>query len=300
MMKKFSVLLVLLSAAIWGCIGVFVRHLTSFGFNAMQMTAGKCLINAAMMLVLILVTGKDRLKVCRKDFPYFLANGILSIFVFNTAYNMAVTMISLSAAVALLYTSPAFVMILSVLFLGEKFTVQKGICLVFCVAGSALASGITAGIDVSAAGIAVGLVAGIGYALYSIFSGVILKKYHPFTNVFYTFLIAGTAAALTCDMGEAVRLCLGSREAMFWMAASGVVTSFLAYGSYTFALRYLRPSRAAIIASVEPVVATLAGVFLYHESMSTAGVIGIAMVLSALVLSNLPAQPDRQSKDQEV
>lgn len=295
MKEKLSVLLVLAAATIWGCIGIFVRHLNAFGFDAAQITAGKCLMNAGLMLVLILITDREKLKIQIRDLGWFLANGILSIYVFNTAYSAAVTMISLSAAVVLLYTAPAFVMLLSVIFFGERFTFLKGLCLVLCVGGSALVSGVTAGVSLNTTGLLLGLVSGIGYALYSIFSGVIVKKYHPFTNIFYTFLIAGVVGAFTCDMGEMFRITFSDGEALLWMAASGFFTSFLAYVAYTTALRYMNPSKAAIIASIEPAVATLAGIFLYGEAVTLTGGIGILMVFTALILSNLPQKGDTLS-----
>lgn len=283
-----SVMLVLAAAVMWGCIGVFVRHLNTFGFDAAQITTSKCLINAILMLILILATDRQKLKIRARDLGWFLANGILSIYVFNTAYSAAITMVSLSTAVVLLYTAPAFVMILSVIFFYERFTRIKGFCLVLCIGGSALVSGVAGGMEMNTMGLLLGLVSGVGYALYSIFTGVIVKRYHPFTNIFYTFLIAGTAGVFTCDMGEALRAAASSREALFWMVANGVITSFLAYVAYTMALRHMRPSKAAILASLEPVVATLVGIFLYGESVTMTGGIGILMVFAALFLSNLP------------
>lgn len=283
-----SVMLVLAAAVMWGCIGVFVRHLNTFGFDAAQITTSKCLINAILMLILILATDRQKLKIRARDLGWFLANGILSIYVFNTAYSAAITMVSLSTAVVLLYTAPAFVMILSVIFFHEKITWIKGFCLVLCIGGSALVSGVAGGMEMNTMGLLLGLVSGVGYALYSIFTGGIVKRYHPFTNIFYTFMIAGTAGVFTCDMGEALRAAASSREALFWMVANGVITSFLAYVAYTMALRHMRPSKAAILASLEPVVATLVGIFLYGESVTMTGGIGILMVFAALFLSNLP------------
>lgn len=288
MKEKISVLLVLAAAVMWGCIGIFVRHLNTFGLDAAQITTSKCLLTSLLMLVLILVTDREKLKIRKKDFGWFLANGILSIYIFNTAYSAAISLISLSTAVVLLYTAPAFVMILSVIFFHEKFTRMKGLCLVLCIGGSALVSGVTGGVDLNTMGLILGLVSGIGYALYSIFTGVIVKKYHPFTNIFYTFLIAGTAGIFTCDMGEAVQIAVSSKEVLFWAISNGVISSFLAYVAYTTALQYMKPSKAAILASLEPVVATLVGVFLYHETVTLSGGIGIVMVFAALVLSNLP------------
>ncbi|MBS6396379.1 MAG: EamA family transporter [Clostridiales bacterium] len=289
MKEKISVFMVLAAAALWGCIGIFVRHLNEFGLDAMQITASKCLVNGGMMLLLLLVTDREKLKIQKRDAGWFLANGILSIYVFNTAYHAAISLIPMSTAVVLLYTAPAFVMLLSVVFFGERFTWMKGLCLVLCVGGSALVSGLgTAAGGLSGPGLLLGLVSGIGYALYSIFSGVIVRKYHPFTNVCYTFLIAGTAAALSCDMGEALGIASGSGEAMCWMLLNGILTSFIPYISYTTALRYMNPSKAAILATLEPVVATLAGILLYGESMTFMSGVGVFMVFVALVLSNLP------------
>lgn len=290
MKEKVSVLLVLTAGVLWGCIGIFVRHLNAFGFDAMQITAAKCLMTALLMFLFLLATDREKFRIRRKDIGWFLANGILSIYVFNTAYSAAITLVSMSTAVVLLYTAPVFVMLMSVVFFHEKFTWRKGLCLVLCIGGSALVSGIAGGMEVNTPGLLLGLISGIGYALYSIFSSVIVKKYHPLTNIFYTFLIAGTAAALSCNMGEVFQMAAGSSEVLFWTLMSGAATSFLPYVAYTTALQYMHASKAAILATVEPVVATLAGVLIYKETITLTGGVGILMVFAALVLSNLPEQ----------
>ena len=288
MKEKISVLFVLVAAFMWGCIGIFVRHLNAFGLEATQITATRCLTCALLMLVLLAVTDRKRLKIQKEDTKWFLANGILSIYVFNSAYHAAISMISLSTAVVLLYTAPAFVMMMSVIFFRERFTWVKGLCLVLCIGGSALVSGVTGGMDRNILGIGLGLLSGIGYALYSIFSSVILKKYHPFTNIAYTFLIAGIAALITCDVGSMIQILRNSPGAIWWAVGNGAVTGFLAYAAYTMALRHMKASKASIIATLEPVVATLVGIFLYQETLSLAGGAGILMVFAALILSNLP------------
>lgn len=289
--------MVLLAAAIWGCIGIFTRNLSAIGFDSWQMTAMKCLINAGMMFCFILITDRKKFRIKKGDIPWFLANGILSIAIFMTAYNKATTMISLSAAVVLLYTAPVWVMLLSAIFFHEKLTARKGLCLVLCVLGSTLVSGIlTNGADINGFGLLMGLISGIGYGLYSIFSSVIVKKYHPYTNVFYTFLIAGIATMIPCDMGETADLIFSSGRAFFWVLANGAVTSFIPYILYTLALKKMNASRAAILATIEPVVATLMGTFLYKEPLTFISLIGMSCVFVALVLSNLPEKEAHKFK----
>jgi threonine/homoserine efflux transporter RhtA len=69
---------------------------------------------------------------------------------------------------------------------------------------------------------------------------------------------------------------------------AGVMASALPYFLYTTALKCLAPSRASLIASIEPVVAAVLGFILYHERLSIFGYLGIVLVLGAVFWSNLP------------
>ena len=53
----------------------------------------------------------------------------------------------------------------------------------------------------------------------------------------------------------------------------------------------MEASKASILASLEPVVATLVGVLVLHESISVSAVVGIGMVLVAVVLLNIKIPP---------
>jgi drug/metabolite transporter (DMT)-like permease len=59
------------------------------------------------------------------------------------------------------------------------------------------------------------------------------------------------------------------------------------YLTYTIGLKYVENSKASIIASVEPVTASILGVFLFSESLSFTELIGVILVLGALVLCSI-------------
>jgi drug/metabolite transporter (DMT)-like permease len=82
-----------------------------------------------------------------------------------------------------------------------------------------------------------------------------------------------------------------SMPAFLWCLGTGVLSCFVPYMLYTYSLTGLENGRASILASVEPVVASLLGVFVYHEKMTVASAAGVLLVLSAILLLNLkPAQ----------
>ena len=66
-----------------------------------------------------------------------------------------------------------------------------------------------------------------------------------------------------------------------------LVSTVIPYLTYTAGLRSVENGRASIIASIEPVVATLNGIIWFHESLTPGVVIGTLLVLTGIVLSNL-------------
>ena len=62
------------------------------------------------------------------------------------------------------------------------------------------------------------------------------------------------------------------------------MTTVAAYLLYTASLRGMENGRASIIASIEPVMASLVGFFLYKEAFSIPGIIGMILVLTSCVL----------------
>ena len=140
----------------------------------------------------------------------------------------------------------------------------------------------------NAGGIVTGLGAGLGYALYSVFSRFALEKgYHAFTISFYTFLIAAAGTLPMADISRTAGVCLDNVFMIVFSIIFGLVSTVLPYVLYTVGMRSIENGNASIIASVEPVVATLLGVVLYGESITPGGLAGVVLILCAIVLSNI-------------
>src|SRR5699024_1644672 len=112
------------------------------------------------------------------DIKYFIGTGIFSIIFFNYTMFKTIELASISISAALLYTGPAFVVILSRLIFKEKLTNQKLIALILTLIGTSLVVELfPLSVDnLPISTILIGLCSGLGYALYSIFSKFALKK----------------------------------------------------------------------------------------------------------------------------
>lgn len=287
-MKKFAPILILVAGILWGSMGLFVRTLNAQGLASMDIVGLRAVVTAVSMLLFLLIFDRKLFVIRLKDLWCFLGTGICSIVFFNCCYFKAITMTSLSVAAILLYTAPAIVMVLSYFLFKEKLTKRKLLALAMTFAGCVLVTGIlTEKGSVSFGGILVGLGAGLGYALYSIFSRYALEKgYSSLTITFYTFLIAAVASCFLTDMGNVIRVAADGTGNLLFCLAFGVLCTVAPYLAYTLGLQYVENGKASIIASIEPVTATLLGAVLFHEKLTVSGVCGVVLVLAALALCN--------------
>ncbi|MDD7177105.1 MAG: EamA family transporter [Lachnospiraceae bacterium] len=287
-MKKFAPLLILIAGVLWGSMGLFVRTLNGQGLASMEIVGLRAAVTTVALFLFLLLFDRKLFHIRLKDLWCFLGTGICSIVFFNFCYFKAITMTSLSVAAILLYTAPAIVMVLSYFLFREKLAKRKLLALGMTFIGCVLVTGILSETgSVSAGGILVGMGAGLGYALYSIFSRYALEKgYASLTITFYTFLIAAIASCFLTDMGKVAQVATDGAGNLLFCLAFGVLCTVAPYLTYTLGLQYVENGKASIIASIEPVTATLLGVILFHENLTFSGALGIVLVLVALVLCN--------------
>ena len=190
--KKASLMLIVVGTALWGIIGIFTRALLSDGISPIQIAMVRCLITATVLGLFILLFKRDRFRIDVKDIWMFFGTGILSIAFFNICYFTAMDYLTISLASVLLYTSPYFVLIMSMILFKEKLTKRKVLALLMAFSGCMFSTGVFTGFEgISMVGLMFGILSGFGYALYSIFGRYALEKgYSSVTISFYTFLFA--------------------------------------------------------------------------------------------------------------
>ncbi|MCK6258251.1 DMT family transporter [Fictibacillus sp. KIGAM418] len=272
-------------AALWGTIGIFIKELSSLGFTPIQIVVLRALGAAIAFIIITLFTDRSLLRIKLRDTHYFIGTGLLSIAFFNWCYFQAMEKMSLSVAAVLLYTAPAFVLILSRIFFNDLITGKKltalGVTFLGCLFVVGYMPSTKAGITLS--GLLTGLGAGLGYSLYSIFGKAASAKYQTLTITTFTFIFAGLALFPVSGLASSIHL-LENGKALLYISGLGIIPTVFAYILYTVGLRQVEPSRAAIVSTIEPVVATLTGFFLFKEELTLLQTIGILLVISAAVL----------------
>lgn len=290
-----SILMILLAGILWGILGTFVRALNAGGLESMDVVFIRAACTVLILLPILVLRGKGEWRIRIKDIWCFLGTGIGSIVFFNYCYFKAVTITSLSVAAVLLYTAPAFVIVLSAVLFKERITVYKVAALVLTLIGLVFVTGLV-GSDsaLSAAGILYGLGSGLGYALYSIFGRFAVQRgYQPITITFYTFLVAAISSAVLTEPARVAGTFAVNPILLVSAVLLGGLCTVCPFLLYTMGLRHVENGAASIMASIEPVTSTVVGAVLYQEILSVGNAFGVLLVLIGVVISNLRPKKGR-------
>jgi drug/metabolite transporter, DME family len=287
-MKKMAPVFILLAGMLWATIGIFIRNLEKLGIHSMEIVAIKAFITLIAMLLFLGIYDRRLLRVRLKDCWCFVGTGICSVVFFNFCYFKTITLTSLSVAAILLYTAPMLVMILSIILFQEKLTKTKLMAIIFAFGGCIFVTGILESTaNIGFIGLLTGLGAGFGYALYSIFGRYALKRgYHPLTITAYTFLFASIGSLPAVNLKKITGIMIDDTKMTVYLIVFTLITTILPYFLYTTGLSLMENSTASIIASIEPVVATVIGIIVFREKLSVTGSLGIMMVIAAIVILN--------------
>jgi len=281
--------LIILAGIFWGSMGIFVRRLGTYGFSSVQIVTIRLTLAALFFSLFLLCKDRSGFKIRARDIPLFLGLGLGSILFFTVCYFSAIAIMSLSTAAILLYTSPIWIMLMSAVFFHEKMTGRKLIALALAFGGCVLVSGIS-GEGISLAGLLLGLGSGIGYGLYSILGTVALRRYSPYTVTTYTFLLASAGSWIICRPAEMMGIFAKSENLvglLGFCVLTALVTAFIPFLSYTLGLRTVEASKAGIMATIEPMVATIVGIVWFSEPLTFLSGIGVLLILAATVILSL-------------
>lgn len=280
------VLFTVLAGVLWGCISLFLRPISAAGISSLQVVALRGLLSSVIMLFIILIKDKKLLKIQWKDLWMFAGTGVVSLTFFSLCYFKTILEVGTSIAVILLYTSPIFILFFSRILFKEKITLPKILALIMTFAGCIFVSGIGGGNGMTLKGFLIGLCAGLGYGLYSIFSRYAIAKYDSLTVTFYTFVFSSISIIPFCKISQAL-LCIDWKVFLLLLGIT-LFCTVLPYIFYTLGLSGLETGKAAILVTVEPLIGTLVGFFIWKEEVSVLKILGIVLIFIAIVLCSLP------------
>jgi drug/metabolite transporter, DME family len=277
------------AASIWGTLGFFAKILYAEGVSFEALVAVRASVGWAAMLLFVLLTWEVRSRrVTGRDFLFLVPLGLVGIGAFYLLYFFTIRESTVGTAAILLYSSPAFVALLAWIFLKETLGPLRLLALALTFGGIFLVVGgyEPGALEVSLPVLATGLLSGLTYGLYSIFGKPLAGHLEPAIILSYALGFGSVLLVLAAlpTFHTLVGLSSSSYALLVMLA---VVHTALAFGLYTVGLKRLDAGQAAIVATVEPVVAGAIGVVLLEEELTALKVIGALLVLAGAALAQV-------------
>ena len=270
-------LLLSLSMAIFGTLGLFVRYIpVSSGELALYRAILAALLIGGFML---LTRQKIPFHAIKKELPLLLLSGIamgINWILLFEAYKYT----TVSVATLSYYFAPVIVTVACPLLFRERMTLKQILCFVMSTLGLVLIIGIG---DLGQGGThLIGILFGLGAACF--YATVILlnkfiKNVAGIPRTFLQFLSAILILIPYVALSDGVSL--GSLGTVGWinLLIVGLIHTGITYCMYFSSLKELPGQKAAILSYIDPLVAILVSVLFLRESMTIWQVIGGLLIL---------------------
>ncbi len=281
-------LFVTAAAILWGTLGLLFTALHDEGLSALTIAFLRAGIAFTILFAILAINRPQLLRVPPRALPFFALYGFCGVAVFYVSYTQAVILTTVTTAVVLLYTAPAFVTLIAWRVWGEPLGTRKVIALTLAFVGCALVARAydPAQLSLNLIGLAFGLTAGLTYALYTVFSKSALERFSPWTALTYALFFGALFLIPLQTPGGFAPLARQPGAWIFLLAlALGPTLGSLAL--YNAGLLRVPASNASVIATIEPVVASALAFLFLGERLELLQMVGGAMVIAGAVWLSL-------------
>ena len=266
------------------------------GIPAPWLTALRCGGAAVVLLAVLGVVAPARLRVSWREVPFLAAFGVVGIALTQCLYYVAIGRLPVGIALVFEMTAPVFIALWVWLVRGERVRARLWGALGLSLSGLTLVAEVwTGGGGLDAVGVAAALAAALCLATYYLMGERGTATRDPVALTSWSFVAAGLFWAVAAPfwpfdpavLRTSVPVSLGSLELPLWTLVGWIVVlgAVLPFWLSLTALRHLPPTTAGLVATVEPVLASVVAWLWVEQVLSGGQVLGGIVVLVGIGLA---------------
>lgn len=243
----------------------------------------------AVAIGLVARRGFRQLSIPGRDFVRLFALGLGGVAASNYFYYLAIQRTNVATAIIVQYTAPVWVLLYMVARRAERLSARKVGSVLLAISGIALVIGLIgrSKLQLDAVGLGAAMIAAFSFAYYNVGGHYILARYDRWLVLLYTTF---TASLFWIVVNPPNKILAAHYSVTTWifLAAFSFVSVLLPFTFYFAGLERLAPTKAIIASCLEPVFSILIAAIALKEVVGFSQTVGIAMVLSAIVLAQAP------------
>jgi len=288
--------LTLASAALFGVNGTVSTLALQAGIPPTRLTALRCTGAAVCLLAVLAVVAPRRLRITWREVPFLAVFGVVGVAMTQFLYYYAIGRMPVGIALVFEMTAPVFIALYVWLVRREKVRSRLWLALLLSLSGLILVAEVwEGGGSLNPQGVGAALIAALCLAAYYLLGERGTVDRDPVGLTCWSFVAAALFWAAAApwwefDAGvltERVPVSMGSLTVPLWMLVVWIVVlgAILPFWLSIAALRHLPPTAAGLVATAEPVFASIVAWLWVEQVLSGWQVAGGIVVLTGIVLA---------------
>jgi drug/metabolite transporter (DMT)-like permease len=288
--------MVMAAATLWAVNGAVSKVILSGGVSSLRLAEIRSTGAFALLALVLAAVRPATLRLRAREVPYFALFGA-GLALVQLFYFLAIHRLAIGIALLIEYLAPVLVALYARFVLHQEVRRRIWIAIALAVTGLALVVEIWSGLSLDAAGVVAALAGAGAYALYLLVAEHGVGDRDPVSLVCFGFLFASIFWAIVQPWwsfprdliseqvsldGRLSSLHLPVWSLVAWMIVLGTIVPF---GLLVGALRHVAATRVAIVAMLEPVLATVIAYAWLEESLTAVQLLGAVVVLGAIFLA---------------
>ena len=294
--NRLGYLFVVAAATFWASAASASKFLFNSGVTPFQLVQLRITTATLVLFLWLFFRHRELLRIARRDIGYFLLLGTFGMAAINITYLYAISKLNVATALILEYLAPVIIALYTVLFQRERLSPWTIAAMAAATTGCCLVVGAynLDRLQLNLAGILSGLGAAMAFAWWSVYGEYGMRRYNPWTVLFYALLVAAIEWNLLHPPLEAF-LHRYDPATWGWILFVAVVGAILPFGLYYEGINRIRATRASITSTVEPIVAGILSFVFLGEAMGPLQIAGGALVIGAIILLQVKQERDENT-----
>jgi len=285
------------AAALFAVNGSVSKVVLDSGLSSVDLAQIRASCAALGLLAFLLAFARPNLRVTGRELLFLLAFGVVGVALVQWLYFVAIHNLPVGIALLIEFTAPLFVALFARFVYRELIRRRIWVAVALCITGLALVVEVWAGVAFSTVGVTAALGGAFGLTAYLLMAEHERRDRDAVSLSFYGFLFAALFWAVVQPLWQfpwgvlddtvSLQGNLSEYSAPVWVLVGFIVVigTMVTFSLLTGALRHVSATRASIVATLEPVLATVVAWLWLGETFGTAQLVGGAVVLAGIFLA---------------
>ncbi len=247
---------------------------------------------ASILLILLTWKIEGKLPALKKFqiIPVILL-GMTGIFTYNVMFFKGLRIIEASRASLIIATYPVFITIFSAIFLKEKINLIKALGIIISICGAIVVISKGNINRIFETGLGLGelyfFCCVLSWVAYSLIGKAVMRNLSPLASVSYSAIVGAVALFVPACL-EGLFQNIRNQSMLEWSCICylGIFATVIGFVWYYQGVQRLGPTKAGLFINFVPVFAVLCAFIILREPITISLVVGTALVISGVYLTN--------------